>query len=108
MNSTTAALNALLSRIPRRHSLENVTDINGILNEYEDLLLKIEAVNGFYEKNIPAFFDELDTVRVSVKKSTDHKASKKNKDIYFDEAAGILKDTMQALITFYADGNKAL
>ena len=106
MNSTTAALTALFNRIPRRHTLENVKDINGIVTEYEDLLISIEAVNPFYEKNIPVFFDELEVVKASIKKSTDNKASKKNKDSYFDEASGALKDTVQALINLYADGNR--
>ncbi len=106
MNPTTAALTALFNRIPRRHSLENVKDINGIVTEYEDLLISIEAVNPFYEKNIPVFFDELEVVKASIKKSTDNKASKKNKDSYFDEASGALKDTVQALINLYADGNR--
>ncbi len=106
MNSTTTTLNALFNRIPRRHSLENVKEINSIVNEYEDLLINIEAVNSFYEKNMPVFFDELDMVRSNIKKSTDNKASKKNKDNFFDEASGALKETMQALISMYDDGNK--
>ena len=106
MDSTTTALNALFNRIPRRHSLENVKEINSIVNEYEDLLISIEALNSFYEKNMPVFFDELDMVRSNIKKSTDNKASKKNKDIFFDEASGALKETMQALISMYDDGNK--
>lgn len=106
MDSTTTALNALFQRIPRRHSLENLKEINSIVNEYEDLLISIEAVNSFYENNIPVFFDELDVVRSNIKKSTDNKASKKNKDNFFDEASGALKETMQALISLYEDGNK--
>lgn len=104
MNSTTAALNELFNRIPRRHSVDNVKDINSIVAEYEDLLISIEAINSFYEKNIPPFFDELDNVRSSIKKSTDNKASKKSKDSFFDEASGALKDSMQELINLYADG----
>jgi hypothetical protein len=106
MNSTTAALEALFDRIPRRHSLENVKEINAILNEYEDLLITIEAINKFYEKSMPAFFDELELVRSSIKRSTDNKASKKNKDIFFDEGSGALKDSVQALIDVYADGQR--
>lgn len=106
MNSTTAALTVLFNKIPRRHSTENVKDIYCILNEYEDLLRNIEAVNAFYEKNTVIFFDELDAVRTTIKKSTDNKASKKLKDTFFDEASGALKDSMQALIAIYADGNK--
>lgn len=106
MNSTATALTALFNRIPRRHSIENVKDINNIVAEYETILLNIEAMNTFYEKNISVFFDDLDTVRAAIKKSTDNKASKKNKDNFFDEASGILKDSLQKLITFYDDGNR--
>lgn len=108
MNPTTTALNELFDRIPRRHSIENVKEINLILTEYEDLLLSIEAVNAFYEKNTTVFFDELEGVRLKIKKSTDNKASKKLKDSFFDEASGELKDSIQALIAVYADGNQPL
>jgi hypothetical protein len=106
MNTTTAALTALLNRIPRRHSLENMKEINGILTEYESLLIKIEAENTWYEKNTPVFFDELEGVRATIKRSADNKASKKTKDSFFDEASGALKDSMQALMEIYADGNR--
>ena len=101
-----SALTALFNRIPRRHSIENVKDIYGIVNEYETILINIEAVNAFYEKKVPPFFDGLDTIRTTIKKSADNKASKKNKDIFFDEASGQLKDSMQAMITLYEDGNR--
>ena len=45
-----SALTALFNRIPRRHSIENVKDIYGIVNEYEMILVNIEAINSFYEK----------------------------------------------------------
>jgi hypothetical protein len=106
MNQTTATLTALFNRIPRRHTLENLKDINSIIVEYENLLKNIEAINAYYEKNTPAFFDELDSVRSVIKKSTDNKISKKSKDNFFDEASGMLKDSMQTLIEVYADGNK--
>ena len=106
MNPTATALQALFNRIPRRHSVENVKDMYSILTEYEDLLITIEAVNPFYEKNIPVFFDELELVRSTIKKSTDNKASKKNKDNFFDEGSGILKESMQTLMNVYADGNR--
>ena len=105
MNSITATLNELFDRIPRRHSTENVVEINNIVAEYEDLLINIEAINPYYEKNIPIFFDELDMVKATIKKSNDNKASKKLKDNFFDEASGALKDSMQELLTLYADGN---
>jgi hypothetical protein len=106
MNPTATALTALFNRIPRRHSIENVKDINSIVTEYETILINIEAINSFYEKNIPVFFNDLDTIRVAIKKSTDNKASKKNKDSFFDEASGILKDSIQAMIAIYDDGNR--
>jgi hypothetical protein len=106
MDSTSSALTALFNRIPRRHSADNVKDINNIITEYEDLLITIEAVNSFYEKSIPVFFDDVETVKATIKKSNDNKASKKNKDSFFDEASGALKDSMQALLEVYADGNR--
>lgn len=108
MNPTTAALTVLFNRIPRRHSLENIKDINNIVTEYENLLIKIEAENAWYEKNIPVFFDELDGVRLIIKKSADNKASKKTKDSFFDDASGALKDSMQALMDVYADGSRMI
>lgn len=107
MNSITAALNELFDRIPRRHSTENVVAINSIVSEYEDQLITIEAINPYYEKNIPIFFDELDQIRATIKKSTDNKASKKGKDNFFDEASGALKDSIQNLLALYADGTMA-
>ena len=106
MNSTSTALKTLFNRIPRRHSIENVKDINDILAEYEDLLISIEAVNSFYEKHISAFFDEMEAVKSTIKKSTDNKASKKMKDSLFDEGSGNLKESMEALMELYADGNR--
>ena len=106
MNSTTTVLTALFYRIPRRYSVDNVKEIYSIVSEYEDVLKSIEAVNSFYEKKTPVFFDQLDIIRSIIKKSTDNKASKKNKDSFFDEASGALKDSMQALIEVYAEGNR--
>ena len=106
MNTTATALQGLFNKIPRRHSLENVKDIFSILTEYEDLLISIEAINAFYEKNIPVFFDELELVRAAIKKSTDNKASKKTKDSFFDEGSGNLKESMQTLMSVYGDGSR--
>ena len=106
MNPTTSALTALFNRIPRRHSAENIKDINSIVAGYETLLIEIEAVNVFYEKNIPVFFETLDGIRANIKKSADHKASKKMKDSFFDEASGALKDSIRELLTLYADGKR--
>jgi hypothetical protein len=105
MNPVTTSLNSLFDRIPRRHSADNVKEIYVIADKYEDLLKTIEGENSFYEKNVAVFFDELDNIRGLIKKSTDPKASKKNKDNFFDEASGILKDSMQALMMVYAEGN---
>ena len=106
MDSKATGLTGLFNRVPRRHSLENVADIKNIVNEYETILLNIEAINTFYEKNMPVFFEDLDIVRATIKKSTDNKASKKSKDSLFDEASGILKDSIQSLLTIYGDGNR--
>jgi len=86
--------------------LENLMEINNILTEYEDLLISIEAVNPWFEKRIPVFFEELDSVKSGIKKSNDHKASKKSKDNLFDEASGMLKDSMQALMELYEEGTR--
>ncbi len=104
MNPTTAALTVLFDRIPRRHSAENIHEINSIVTEYEDILIDIESINSFYEKNISPFFDELEDIKSTIKKSSEKKHAKKAKDELFDEASGSLKDTIQELIGFYADG----
>ena len=106
MNPTAKALQDLFDRTPRRHNPENVKEIYSILDEYEDLLMTIEAVNSFYEKAIPAFFDELELVRSTIKKSNDNKASKKLKDNLFDEGSGKLKDSLQTLMELYGDGSR--
>lgn len=108
MNSTITVLNVLYNRIPRRHSPDNVKEINSIIAEYEDLLMEIESVNAFYEKSIPPFFDEVETVKATIKKSTDNKASKKSKDNFFDEASGLLKDSVQQLMELYTDGERRI
>jgi hypothetical protein len=106
MNPITTALEALFNRIPRRHTTENVKDIYSIITEYEDILIKIEGTNAYYEKRMPAFFDEAEQARVAIKRSTDNKASKRTKENFFDEGSGILKDSIQALVSAYGDGNK--
>ncbi len=106
MNSIKQSLTALFDRIPRRHSTDNVKEIYGLAYEYEELLTNIEGENDFYEKHIASFFDELEQVRATVKKSTDGKASKKNKDNFFDEASGIFKDSVQSLMELYGEGGR--
>jgi hypothetical protein len=100
MNNISIQLNELFERIPRRHSADNVKEIYNIIDSYEDLLREIETEPA-YEKEIALFFDELEPIRAIVKKSTDNKASKKAKDVLFDEASGNLKDTMEALKQVY-------
>lgn len=106
MSYISLQLSELFNRIPRRHSTDNVKDIYNIITEYEDVLISIEAVNTFYEKNIATYFDDASNAKTAIKKSTDNKASKKNKDAFFDEGSGILKESIQQLIEFFGDGKK--
>lgn len=106
MEQYAATLQELYDRIPRRHSVDNVKEINGILDDYEGILSQIEGLNAWYEKNTAAFYPSLDTIRNTIKMSTSNKASKKGKDDLFDEASGNLKDDIQSLIKVYGDGTK--
>ena len=99
-------LTTLYHRIPRRHTTDNVKDIYSIIEEYEDVLISIEAINSFYEKNIGSYFDAAVNAKAAIKKSTDNKASKKNKDAFFDEGSGILKENMQELLQWFEDGKR--
>ncbi|HEU4903569.1 MAG TPA: hypothetical protein VFT06_12275 [Flavisolibacter sp.] len=94
MNESHEKLKALFNRIPRRHSPDNVKEIYSILDAFEDVLKEMEADNK-YEKQVARFFEALDPIRATIKKSTDNKASKKAKDVLFDEASSALKDTME-------------
>jgi 5'-deoxynucleotidase YfbR-like HD superfamily hydrolase len=87
----------LFARIPRRHTADNVKEMYSILDEYEDLLKTIEA-DGSYEQKISPFFEAIDPIRATIKKSNDNKINKKAKDVLFDEASGALKDTMEELM----------
>jgi hypothetical protein len=95
MNEIHEQLRALFNRIPRRHTTDNVKEIYNILDEYEEVLQTMEA-DAKHEKEVAALFDALDPIRATIKKSNDGKASKKAKDVLFDEASGALKDTMEA------------
>lgn len=97
MNEAHEKLNELFSRIPRRHTADNVKEMYNLLDEYEELLQTMER-DAKYEPHIAPFFEALDPIRATVKKSNDNKASKKVKDTLFDEASGALKDTMQELM----------
>ncbi len=106
MSDIAHQLSELFNRIPRRHSTDNVKDIYNIISEYEDVLMKIEAVNSFYEKNIATYFDDAENAKAAIKKSTDNKASKKNKDAFFDDGSGILKESIQNVLEFFGDGKR--
>ncbi len=97
MNETEEKLRELFSRIPRRHTTDNVKEMYSILDDYEALLQTMET-DARYEQKIAPFFEALDPIRATIKKSNDNKASKKAKDVLFDEASGVLKDTMQELM----------
>ena len=90
-------LHQLFNRIPRRHTADNVKEIYSILDEYEEALKRLEA-DVRYEQLVAPFFEALDPIRATIKKSNDNKASKKAKDMLFDEASRALKDTMEALM----------
>ena len=102
MSITGKKLKELFGRIPRRHSADNVKDIYAILDEYENVLQDIEREKT-YEKQVAPFFNALDPIRVTIKRSSDNKASKKMKDTLFDEASGALKDTMEELMEMYSN-----
>ena len=104
--SISTQITALYDRIPRRHTTDNVKDIYSIIEEYEDILVTIESINSFYENNIASYFDAATDAKTAIKKSTDNKASKKNKDAFFDEGSGLLKENMQELLVLFADGKK--
>ena len=106
MNLMLATLTDLFNNIPRRHSIDNVKLIYEITAQYEDALIAIEGINTFYEKNVGVFFDELEIIKQGVKKSTDGKASKKNKDVLFDQASSMLKESVERMMVVYGDGNR--
>lgn len=103
MNNIGNKLQELFDRIPRRHNADNVKEIYSILDEYEEVLQGIEGEKE-YEQHVAPFFDALDPIRATVKKSNDNKASKKVKDTLFDEASGMLKDSVEELMRLYGEG----
>lgn len=100
MSMNSDNLSSLFSRIPRRHSPENTKEMNAILDEYEAILLSIEA-EPVYEQEVAAFFDDLDNVRETIKSSSLNKHSKHTKDKLFDEGSGALKNSMEELMKVY-------
>lgn len=97
MNETGDKLRELFHRIPRRHTADNVKEMYSILDAYEEVLKRLEA-DGRYGKQVDRFFEALDPIRATIKKSNDNKASKKMKDVLFDEASSALKDTMEEVM----------
>lgn len=95
MHKPKERLKELFHRIPRRHTAENVKEMYSVLNAYEDVLKELET-DDRYQEQISRFFEALDPIRATIKKSNDSKASKKAKDVLLDEASGALKDTMEA------------
>ncbi len=95
MNEIHEKLKDLFNRIPRRHTADNVKEIYSILDAYEEVLMAMEADNRYNADSVATLFEALDPIRTTVKKSNDPKASKKGKDLLFDEASGALKDTME-------------
>ena len=95
MNEIEQILSELFRRIPRRHTADNVKEIYSILDAYEDVLKTMET-DERYEKHIARFFEDLDPIRATIKKSNDNKASKRAKEVLFDDASGALKDSMEA------------
>ena len=104
MEQYAALLQELYDRIPRRHTAENVIEINNIIDDYAAILGKIESISPVYEKNTAVFYPSLETIQTTIKGSNSNKHSKKVKDTMFDEASGNLKDDIEALIKVYAQG----
>ena len=94
MNESHEKIKDLFDRIPRRHTTENVKEMYAILDAYEDVLMSMEA-DKQYEQLVAPLFEALEPIRATVRKSNDPKASKKAKDVLFDEASGSLKDAME-------------
>lgn len=94
MNEPKEKLMDLFHRIPRRHTADNVKEMYSLLDEYEAVLKDMET-DARYESQVSRLFEALDPIRATVKKSNDSKASKKTKDMLFDEASGALKDAVE-------------
>ena len=99
MNEIKEKIKELFERIPRRHTADNVKEMYSILDAYEDLLKSMEA-DDRYEKQVAGFFEAINPIRATIKKSNDNRAAKKAKDVLFDEASGALKDTIKELMQY--------
>ncbi len=96
MHEINEQLRDLYQRIPRRHTAENVKELYQIVDAFEALLQSMEADARYAQQAVIPLFEALDPIRATVKKSNDPKASKKAKDVLFDEASGNLKDIVEA------------
>jgi hypothetical protein len=94
MNEIEQKLDELFRRIPRRHTADNVKEMYSILDAYEDVLKTMET-DERYEKQVARFFEDLDPIRATIKKSNDNKASKRAKEVLFDQASVALKDSIE-------------
>jgi hypothetical protein len=103
MNEIKEHIKQLFDRIPRRHTSDNVKEMYSILDSYEDLLKDIEG-DARFEKQVVPFFEVLEPIRATIKKSNDNKASKKAKDMLFDEGSSALKDNIEALLQLIGPG----
>ena len=95
MNYIQQKLTDLFHRIPRRHTADNVKEMYSILDAYEDVLKTMET-DEHYEKQAARFFEDLEPVRAVIKKSNDNKASKRAKEVLFDQASDALKDSTES------------
>ena len=95
MNEIEQKLGELFRRIPRRHTADNVKEMYSILDAYEDVLKTMET-DERYEKQVPRFFEDLDPIMATIKKSNDNKNSKRAKEVLFDQASVALKDSIEA------------
>ncbi len=98
-------LQALYNRIPRRHSAENLVEMNAVLDEYANILGSIESLDAWYEKNTAPLYPSFESIQATIKNSNSSKHGKKAKDSLFDDASGQLKDDILQLIEIYSTGN---
>lgn len=106
MEPYTALLKDLYDKIPRRHTAENMQEINNVIDEYAVVLGKIESINAWYEKNTAGFYPSLESIQTTLKSANSNKHSKKAKDSLFDEASGNLKDDIHSLIKVFESGQQ--
>jgi hypothetical protein len=104
--SIVSTITLLYNEVPRRFTPDNFKAFNEVVSNYEDVLISVEAINEYFEGQVPVYFDVVAEVKVTIKNCNNSKASKKVKDNYFDEAADKLKDNMQELIDLLKENNQ--